>query len=85
MTLAENYNKEEKKLVEIDEKLNEENRIRMTKEQFIEIYGQKCYDDAMTIGYDIDTSYDKNYLPPTQGCNIYDQNGNLKPEYIPNI
>ena len=58
----------------------------MTKEQFIEIYGQKCFNDSLTIEYDIDTSYNtKNYLPPTQGCNVYDGNGNLKPEYIPNI
>lgn len=58
----------------------------MTKEQFIEIYGQKCYDDSLTIEYDIDTSYDtKNCLPPTHGCNIYDENGNLKKEYIQNI
>lgn len=58
----------------------------MTKEEFIERYGQNCYLDSLTITYNIDTSYDaKNYLPPTQGCNIYDENGNLKPEYIPNI
>lgn len=57
----------------------------MTKKQFIEIYGEKCYEDSLTVMYDIDTSYDiKNFLPPTQGCNIYDENGNLKPEYIPN-
>lgn len=58
----------------------------MTKEQFIEIHGQKCYDDSLTINYTIDTSYDaKNCLPLTQGCNIHDEKGNLKPEYIPNI
>lgn len=58
----------------------------MTKKQFIEIYGEKCYEDSLTVMYDNDASYDmKNYLPPTQGCNIYDENGNLKPEYIPNI
>lgn len=58
----------------------------MTKEQFIEIYGQKCYEDSLTITYDIDTCYDaKNCLPPTHGCNIYDENGKVKKEYIPNI
>lgn len=58
----------------------------MTEEQFIEIYGQKCYDDSLTIAYNIDTSYDaKNYLPPSQGCNIYDDDGKLKPGYIPNV
>lgn len=56
----------------------------MTKEQFIEIYGQKCYDDSLTITYNIDTSYDtKNYLPPTHGCNIYNEDGTLKDEYLP--
>lgn len=58
----------------------------MTKEEFIERYGRNCYLDSLTITYNIDMSYDaKNYLPPTHGCNIYDENGNLKPEYIPNI
>ena len=58
----------------------------MTKEQFIEIYGRKCYDDSLNIEYDINTSYNtKNCLPTTHGCNIHDENGNLKKEYIPNI
>lgn len=55
----------------------------MTKEQFIEKYGEQCYNDSLTIQYCEPSWYDVKPLPPTHGCNIYNEDGTFKDEYLP--
>lgn len=55
----------------------------MTKEQFIEKYGEQCYNDSLNIQYCEPSCYDVKPLPPTHGCNIYNEDGTLKDEYLP--